>query len=205
MNPNIVIKRNKGKLFIVSGPSGVGKGTIREKVLSEFPNLVFSVSATTRSKRAGEIEGKDYIFVTKERFKEMINNNEFLEWVEVYGDYYGTPASPIENAIFSGNDAFLEIEIQGARKVKNKYKNTVSIFIAPPSFEELVKRLKGRHTENENALKKRIENARIEMEEYINYDYMVINDTVDLAAKKVNCIILSEKIKIPKEDINNEI
>ncbi len=198
----MLIKRpqtKRGILFIVSGPSGVGKGTIREKILKEIPDLLFSVSVTTRDRRPGEIDGKDYIFVTVDRFREMIEKDELLEWAEVYGHYYGTPLRFIEEAKNRKEDVLLEIDIQGAKKVMEKCKDAVSIFIAPPSIDVLIERLKKRATETEEELEKRIVNAKKELEEAFFYDYYVINDNIDDAVSRVKCIILSERLKIIKE------
>ncbi len=192
----------KGILFIISGPSGVGKGTVRERVLEDIPDLLFSVSVTTRKRRPHEIEGKDYIFIDEARFKQMIENGEFLEWALVYGNYYGTPKAFIENALREGRDVLLEIDIQGAQKVKKEYPDAVSIFLAPPSIEELVNRLKKRATETEEEFKKRIEKAEKEMGEAIHYDYLVINDRIDDTVTQVKCIILAERAKIVKEGEN---
>ncbi len=195
---NKIIQTKKGILFIISGPSGVGKGTVREGVLRDIPDLLFSVSVTTRKRRPHEVDGKDYIFIDEVRFKEMIKNNELLEWAVVYGNYYGTPKEFIEDALREKKDVLLEIDIQGARKVREKYPDAVSIFIAPPTLEELTNRLKRRATETEEEFKKRIEKAEREMEEAIDYDYLVVNDKIDDAIMQVKCIIVSERCKIVK-------
>ncbi len=191
----------KGILFVISGPSGVGKGTLRERVLREIPDLLFSVSVTTRKKRPQEVDGKDYIFIDIERFKEMIENNELLEWALVYGNYYGTPIKFIEENLKKGKDVLLEIDIQGARKVREKCPHAVFIFIAPPSLEELINRLKKRATETEEEFRKRVEKVDEEMEEAKFYDYLVINDNIEDASSRLKCIILSERSKIVKEGL----
>ncbi len=195
---NKKIQTRKGILFIISGPSGVGKGTVRERVLEDIPDLLFSVSVTTRKRRPHEIEGKDYIFIDKPRFEQMIENGELLEWALVYDNYYGTPRAFIENALREGKDVLLEIDIQGAQKVKKEYPDAVSIFLAPPSIEELINRLKKRATETEEEFRKRIEKAEKEMRDAIHYDYLVINDKIDNAIMQVKCVILAERVKIVK-------
>ncbi len=190
------LKTKKGIIFIMSGPSGVGKGTIREEVLKQIPDLIFSVSVTTRKKRPGEIDGKDYIFVSREKFEEMIKNNELLEWAEVYGNYYGTPSKIIEKALIEERDVLLEIDVQGAKNVKRRYPEAVSIFIFPPSVEDLILRLKKRATETKEEFQKRIEKAKREMEEVIYYNYVVVNDKLEDAILRVKCIILAERAKI---------
>lgn len=190
------LRTKKGIIFIMSGPSGVGKGTIREKVLKQIPDLIFSVSVTTRKKRPGEIDGKDYIFVSREKFEEMIRNNELLEWAEVYGNYYGTPSKIVEKALIEGKDVLLEIDVQGAKNVKRRYPEAVSIFIFPPSVEDLILRLKKRATETQEEFQRRIEKAKREMDEVIYYNYVVVNDKLEDAILRVKCIILAERAKI---------
>ncbi len=188
----------KGILFIISGPSGVGKGTLRERVLKEIPDLSFSVSVTTRKRRPQEVDGRDYIFITVEEFERMIESDELLEWANVYGNYYGTPARFIQDTIQKGKDVLLEIDVQGAKQVRKKCPDAVSIFIAPPSLDELIERLKKRATETEEEFQKRINKAKEEMEDAVFYDYLVINDKIDRAVLHLKCIILSERSKIVK-------
>ena len=183
-------------LIVISGPSGAGKGTIIKEVLKRKPDIVYSVSYTTRPKREGEENGKDYFFISKERFEEMIKNGEFLEWAKVYDYYYGTSKEFVLKKLREGKDVILEIEIQGARKVREIFdrKNTIFIFIAPPSFKELKKRIeKRRRGESEEEIRKRLNFAKEEIKEAEKYDYIVINDDVDRAVEEVLCIINREK------------
>ena len=180
---------SKGRLIIISAPSGAGKGTIISFLMKLHPELVFSVSATTRKQRRGEEEGKSYNFVTHERFREMISRDEFLEYAEYVGEFYGTPKTPIFECISNGKDVLLDIEVQGARQVKSKMPEATSIFIVPPDMKELERRLRGRGTDSEEKLAARLEWARLEMEEKECYDYIVVNDYVSRAAEEILSII----------------
>jgi len=183
-------------LIVISGPSGAGKGTIIKELLKRKPDIVYSVSYTTRPKREGEENGKDYFFISKEMFEEMIKNGEFLEWAKVYDYYYGTSKEFVLKKLREGKDVILEIEIQGARKVREIFdrKNTIFIFIVPPSFKELKKRIeKRRRGETEEEIKKRLNFAKEEIKEAEKYDYIVINDDIDRAVEEVLCIINREK------------
>jgi len=179
----------KGRLFIISAPSGAGKGTVVRRLLEVRPDLVFSVSATTRQPRKGEVEGKAYYFVSREQFLEMIRNEEFLEYAEYVGELYGTPKAPIYAAADSGRDVLLEIEVQGARQVLAVAPNAESIFIVPPDMDELERRLRGRRTEPEDILNSRLERARQEMSETSIYNHIVVNDEVSRAADEILSII----------------
>ncbi|MTI47731.1 guanylate kinase [Sporosalibacterium faouarense] len=190
---------SKGLLIVVSGPSGAGKGTICKKLLKKNKDIQLSISATTRSPRTGEVDGVNYYFEDKEKFKAMIGNNEFLEYAEVYGNYYGTPRKNIEEKLEKGIDVLLEIDIQGALNVKNIYSDGVFIFVLPPSMEELKKRIIGRGTETQEAIKKRFNSAYKELDYAFKYDYGVINDEVDEAVKKVEAIIIAEKCKVSRK------
>lgn len=179
-----------GKLFILSGPSGVGKGTVRREVFKHPElNLAYSVSMTTRNKRPGEVEGVDYFFVSKKEFETAIKNNELLEYAEFVGNYYGTPRSYVEKLTNEGRNVMLEIEVEGAKQVIKHWKKAISIFLFPPTFDELEKRIRNRHTEPENILMKRLNKARLEMDMHNYYDYKVINDKVDQAAAEIVNII----------------
>lgn len=185
----------KGKLIILSGPSGVGKGTIRHKILQDYDiNFWYSVSMTTRGPRPGEQEGIDYFFVSKEEFEKRIEHNDFLEYAQFSGNYYGTPLSKVEEKLNKGIDVFLEIEVQGATQVllNNSIKNKVSIFLAPPSFAELEKRIVGRKTNTPEDIRRRLDKALSEMDEQDKYDYVVVNSDLDIAAKQVYDIISRE-------------
>ncbi len=186
----------KGMMIIYSGPSGVGKGTIMGKLMPmEDLRLVSSVSMTTRKPREGEVEGVNYFYVTKKRFKEAIKNDELLEYAEYVKNYYGTPREYVEKQLKKGNNVVLEIEVQGARQVMEKMKDHVSIFITPPSMEELERRILGRKSETPETLALRIETAKKEMEQTGIYDYVVCNDDLDVAVEEVRQIILKEMEK----------
>lgn len=186
----------KGKVFVITGPSGVGKGTVVEQVLKKVDNLYLSVSATTRAIRTGEKEGINYFYKTKESFKKMIEANELLEWAEFAGDYYGSPKFAINNYLSCGKDVLLEIEIQGAKQIKEKCTDAVLIFLAPPSFEALEERLIKRQTESIEKVKVRLKKAKEEMKEVKLFHYLVINDNLDEAIENVISIIHAERCRI---------
>ena len=179
-----------GKLFVISGSSGVGKGTVINEFLKKHPDFKLSISCTTRNKRDGEENGVNYFFLSKEEFNICINNNEFLEWAEFSGNFYGTKKSFVEQCLNNGENLILEIDTKGALNVKKLMPEATLIFIAPPSFEELEARLRGRHTETEDAIQKRLASIKLEIENSKNYDYTVINDTVENAVKKIEEIAL---------------
>ena len=183
----------RGLLIVISGPSGVGKGTVR-KALFEMKNhnLTYSVSMTTRAKRPGEVDGVDYYFTTKEEFENRIKNNKFLEYAEFVGNYYGTPLDKVNEKLDSGHEVVLEIEVEGALQVKKKIPDCVMIFIVPPSKEDLYKRLKSRGTESEEIINERIEKANREFKKAKFYDYIVVNDEVNNAADRILAIIRAE-------------
>jgi len=188
----------KGLLFVVSGPSGVGKGTLREKLFKGFKNLTYSVSMTTRPPRKGEKDGMDYHFVSKTVFEKMIKENKFVEWAMVHEEYKGTPHQFLIEKLKNDEDVLLEIDVQGAAQIKNKMPQGIYIFIAPPSWKDLEHRLKNRKTEKKEELEKRLENARIEIKYVNNYDYLVVNDNIETALRKLESIIIAEKCKIRK-------
>lgn len=187
---------NKGLLIVISGPSGVGKGTVRKALFSrEGHNLVYSISMTTRRPREHEENGKDYFFVSKEEFEEQIKKGNLLEYAEFVGNYYGTPYDRVQEQLNNGNEVVLEIEVQGAMQVKKKVPEAVFIFIAPPSYESLEKRLRYRGTEDVEVIKERLEKAHREIKVASEYDYIVINDEVDNAADRIMAIIRAEHAK----------
>lgn len=193
---------NKGKLFVLSGPSGVGKGTICKKLLENI-DLEISVSATTRKPREGEIEGVSYFFVNHDRFEDMIQKGEFFEHAEVFGNYYGTPKQKVLDKLAWGKDVLLEIDVQGAMQVKENYPESITIFVCPPSLTTLKHRLAGRGTESEESLNQRIAKALTEIEMLKNYDYYIVNDELDDAVKNVKSIIYAEHHRI--DEIADEI
>ncbi|MCT2538022.1 guanylate kinase [Aquibacillus koreensis] len=185
----------KGILFILSGPSGVGKGTVRKALFEKDTDLKYSISMTTRTKREGEQEGVDYFYRSKQTFEDMIKNNELLEYAEYVGNYYGTPREYVEATLNEGKDVFLEIEVQGALQVKKNFPEGVFIFLFPPSLEELKNRIVNRGTETEDLVKNRLLAAREEIEMMDAYDYVVVNDKIDTAVSKVQSIVRSEHCK----------
>ena len=186
----------KGKVFVITGPSGVGKGTVVEQVLKRINNIYLSVSATTRQQRDGEKEGVNYFFKTKEGFEKMIESDEFLEWAEFAGDLYGSPKFSINNYLSCGKDVLLEIELQGAKQIKQKCPDAILIFLAPPTFEALEERLIKRQTESIAKVKVRLKKAEEEMKEVKLFHYLVINDKLNEAIDNVTSIILAERCRI---------
>ncbi len=188
--------RTKGLLIVVSGPSGAGKGTICKELLKRRNDINVSVSATTRQPRAGEKHGVNYFFIDREEFENKIKNDEFLEHAVVYNNYYGTSKEFVLNKVAEGEDVLLEIDIQGAMQVKEKYPEGVFIFILPPSYEELKKRIIGRGSETEETLNTRFSSAYDEIKMVNNYDYFIVNDEVEKATDLMMYIILSERNRV---------
>ncbi|MDX9691210.1 MAG: guanylate kinase [Acholeplasmataceae bacterium] len=186
----------RGLLIVISGPSGVGKGTVR-RALFEMTghDLVYSVSMTTRAPRAGEVDGVDYYFVSKETFLERIKNNQFLEWAEFVGNYYGTPLDKVEEQLDQGKEVVLEIEVEGALQVRRQMKDAVFIFIVPPGKKALYERLKVRGTDTPEMIEKRMRKAESEFLLAHKYDYIVVNDEVHNAADRIMAIIRAEHAK----------
>ena len=178
---------DKGILVVVSGFSGAGKGTIMKRITEKYDNYALSISATTRAPRKGEEEGKSYFFVSKTRFEEMIDSDELVEYAKYVDNYYGTPRKFVEDCLNQGKDVILEIEIQGALKIKKKFPNSLLIFMTPPSAEELRSRLIGRNTEDEETVNKRLGRAIVESEGVEAYDYILVNADIDTCTE--NCII----------------
>jgi guanylate kinase len=191
---------SRGMLVVVSSPSGGGKGTLIRRALKSVPNLGYSVSFTTRAARAGEVDGRDYFFVSSEAFNEMTRAGEFLEWACVHGNYYGTAWSQVERELLAGRDIILEIDVQGAASVRKLIPGAIEIFILPPSFEVLRKRLIGRGSELPADLELRLKNARDEVEHYREFDYVIINDDLENAAKQLSSIVVSERVRRDRQE-----
>ena len=187
---------SKGVLLIVSGPSGAGNGTVCSEYMKRRPETFLSISATSRSPRPGDEDGVTYFFKTREQFEKMIEDDGFLEYAEFCGNYYGTPKEPAITAIKNGRDVILEIEVQGAYKVKEKCPDAILVFVLPPSPDVLRQRLTGRGTESPDVIEKRIGEAHREILRGANYDYIIVNDKLDLAADKLEIIADAEKIRV---------
>jgi guanylate kinase len=197
-NRKVKKMHKKGLLIVISGPSGAGKGTICKAFLQKNKDVILSISCTTRQPRAGEIDGVSYFFIDKEKFMEMIQKDEFLEYAEVYGNYYGTPRSFVEKKLEEGYDVILEIDIQGSLKVKENYPDGVFIFVMPPSMEELKNRIKKRGSETEESLIRRFTAAFSEINYVSRYNYVIVNDVVDDAVKKLESILIAEKCRVDR-------
>lgn len=190
---------DKGLLIVISGPSGVGKGTVRSALFEmEGHDLVYSISMTTRKPRRDEVNGREYYFVTKEEFQRNIEEGKMLEYAEFVNNYYGTPLGTVEKQIEIGKEVVLEIDVQGATQVREKMPDAIFIFIAPPSFDELVNRLTCRGTESYEVIQERVKKARREIDLAYMYDYIVVNDTVENAADKIIAIIRAEHAKVER-------
>ena len=187
--------REKGRLIVISGPSGAGKSTVVAKAVAERDDVCFSTSVTTRKPRTGETDGKEYFFVELDRFREMIENGELLEHAEYCANSYGTPKAYIEQKTADGFNVLLDVEVQGARQINEKKPDAVKIFIIPPSIEELRKRLEKRGTDTKRAIEARLIRAEQEYAEADFYDYIIINDDADKAAKELSAIITAEKCR----------
>ena len=188
--------RRRGNLIILSGPSGVGKTTLRRRVQKKIEALSFSISWTTRPPRPGEKPDQDYHFVSPELFEKQIRREGFLEWARVHNDYYGTPAKPVQTWLRQGRDVLLDIDVQGAGQVKRKMPEAVSIFILPPSREELKRRLARRRTESPQALRLRLRNAEKELADWPRFDYAVINAEINDALKSLSAIIQAQRCRV---------
>ena len=181
--------KNPPKLIIITGPSGVGKGTVVKNILKKDKNIWLSISSTTREPRKGEEHGKDYYFLTTKKFKEMIKNEMFLEWAEFAGNYYGTPVKTIKEKLKNGYKVILEIEVEGAYQIREKFLNTISIFLLPPNKRELEKRIRNRATDNETSILKRLERADFEMSSSKDFDHVLKNYEVDKTVDDILKII----------------
>lgn len=202
--------KNRGILAVVSGFSGSGKGTIMKELLQQYDNYALSISATTRQPREGEMHGREYFFLSKEEFEQLIKEEKLIEYAQYVGNYYGTPSSFVEEQRDAGKDVILEIEVQGALQVKEKFPDTVLLFVTPPSAEELASRLRGRGTETEEVIAKRMEQAVTESTLMDKYDYLVVNDSLQEAVETMHNILQMEHYKMSRNeefvtDIQNDL
>ncbi|HBP97829.1 guanylate kinase [Leuconostoc lactis] len=189
----------RGLLIVLSGPSGVGKGTVRKAIFEEEGiDFQYSISATTRQPRVGEVDGEDYFFVSREGFEQKIVNGDMLEYAQYVNNYYGTPKSFIDETLASGRDVFLEIDVQGALQVKSKMPEGIYIFLTPPDLTNLRERLVGRGTDSQEVIEKRVAAARDELKQMINYDYAVENDQVIHAVDRIKAIITAERLRVAR-------
>jgi len=193
-----MINSQKGMLVVISGPSGVGKGTICRELLRRFKDIEYSVSATTRQPRTGEVHGREYLFYSKEEFRQLIGDGELLEWAKVYDNYYGTPRTYVEEILNQGKDCILEIDVQGALQVKHKKPDGIYIFIMPPSKEELVRRITCRGTEKPEEICKRMNQVDEELTHLQDYDYTVLNENLAEAVETVRAIIVAERCRVQR-------
>lgn len=195
MSSSAVKSQTRGGLFIVSAPSGAGKTSLCNRLIDFFPDLRHSISFTTRPRRAGEKDGVDYFFVTQDSFSEMVAQGAFAEWAEVHGNRYGTAIKTLEHWRTRGYDVLLDIDIQGAAQLKKAYGEGVFIFILPPDLKELRKRLENRQTEDPDVIERRMENARDEIRQSVNYDYVIVNDDFDTALSALKSVIISDRCR----------
>jgi guanylate kinase len=186
----------RGLLFVVSAPSGTGKTTVAERLVQIVPDLSLSRSYTSRAARPGEVNGIDYNFITRARFEEMMAGNAFLEWAEVFGNLYGTGAVDAEADLAAGRDLVLVIDVQGARQVRMRWPGTVGVFVLPPSFAVLERRLRGRSADTEDAMQRRLQTARDEVAAFREYDYVVVNDELEACVDRVRAIVLAERARL---------
>lgn len=202
--------KNRGILAVVSGFSGSGKGTIMKELLQQYDNYALSISATTRQPREGEMHGREYFFLSKEEFEQLIKEEKLIEYAQYVGNYYGTPSSFVEEQRDAGKDVILEIEVQGALQVKEKFPDTVLLFVTPPSAKELASRLRGRGTETEEVIAKRMQQAVTESTLMDKYDYLVVNDSLQEAVETMHNILQMEHYKMSRNeefvtDIQNDL
>lgn len=202
----MIKSKTNGNLIIISGTTCAGKGTVIERLLKNNENLTLAISYTSRPMRAGEIDGKDYYFISREQFEEKIKNNEFLEYAKVrYGEYFGTPKKEVKKLLETGKDVILEIDVQGAEQIKKMFQETILIFIMAPSMKEVKRRIKARGKETNEQILNRFQTAYKEINEIPKYNYIVVNDEIETAVKKVEAILLSEKCRVDRiEEIKVE-
>lgn len=181
-----------GKLIVLTGPSGVGKGTLMRLLLSRHPELNYSISATTRPPRPGEVDGKDYYFISRSKFQDLIEEGEFLEWAEFASNLYGTPRKPVIELLESGKSVLLEIELEGARQIRTQFPEVLSIFILPPNFNELEKRIRGRKKDSEAAISRRLKRAKEEIDSAAEFDIQIVNDDLETAVHEIEMAMFSE-------------
>lgn len=187
-----------GLLFALSGPSGVGKNTVLSKILTTRPDLTYSISATTRPPRGQEVDGVNYFFLTKEQFQAEIENEGFLEWAEIYNHYYGTPKQTVLKHLNSGRHVILDVDIQGAAQIRRNYPQSILIFLYPPSIQELQRRLIERNTDDQISIRKRLTYIDKELAAVSNYDYVVLNDNLEEACRRIDSIITAEEVKVAR-------
>jgi guanylate kinase len=186
----------RGLLFVVSAPSGTGKTTVVERLVQVVPDLVMSRSYTSRAVREGESHGVDYNFITRARFEEMVAEDAFLEWADVFGNLYGTCGADVERVLTTGRDLVLVIDVQGARQVRTRCPDTVGVFVLPPSFAILEQRLRGRSKDSEEAMQRRLSTARAEVAAFIEYDYVVVNDELEACVDRLRSIVIAERSRL---------
>ena len=186
----------RGIMFVVSAPSGTGKTTVAERLVQVLPDLALSRSYTSRPARAGEVDGVDYNFITRERFEAMVAADEFLEWADVFGNFYGTCAEDAERQLAAGRDLVLVIDVQGARQVRRRCPEMVGVFVLPPSYEILEQRLRGRSKDTEAAMQRRLATARAEVAAFTEYEYVIVNDELDACVDRLRAIVLAERAKL---------
>lgn len=188
-----------GKLIVLTGPSGVGKGTLMQALLQRHPQLYYSVSMTTRSPRPGEVDGKNYYFVSRHKFEQLVADGEFLEWAEFAGNCYGTPREAVLNHIQTGKWIILEIELEGARQIRTSYPDALSIFILPPSFSELEKRIRGRAQDSEDAIALRLQRAKDEIQAANEFDIQIVNDDFETALQEIETALFNEHPAVSRQ------
>jgi len=197
-SPASQLTRRQGIIFILSAPSGAGKTTLYNGLRKNYPEIELSVSCTTRARRGGEVPGRDYRFLSNARFEALKNRGEFAEWAQVHDYCYGTPRHPIDRAVQAGRDILLDIDVQGAQKIKTVYPSAVAVFVLPPSLTELKRRLSMRGTDDRQVIQRRLSNARGEIEQIIHYDYLVVNRDIEQAVRVLSGIVEAERSRVSR-------